>query len=250
MKKFEICVDSVQSALNAEMSGADRIELCDNLNEGGTTPSFGMIKRIKSLTKTIKTFVIIRPRGGDFLYSDDEIGIMLEDINQALHMGVDGIVSGALTEEGDIDIKSTKKLIQASKELPFTFHRAFDMCKSPFDSLEQLIDLGVTRILTSGMKQNAELGIQNISKMIDQAKDRIIIMPGSGISPDNIVKIAKESKANEFHFSARRPFVSKMNFINTEISLNGSTNKSDYNLFISDPVIIKQIISKIENTYV
>ncbi|WP_430809998.1 MULTISPECIES: copper homeostasis protein CutC [unclassified Carboxylicivirga] len=236
---FEVCIDSVQSALNAQTAGAQRVELCDNLFEGGTTPSAGMIKLVKEKAKTLKVFVIIRPRGGDFVYNEDEMSVMLADIAMARQLGADGIVSGCLLANGDIDTKNTKRLIEASGNLPFTFHRAFDMCREPMEALEQLIDLGVTRILTSGLEQTAEVGIDNLKKIIKQAAERIQILVGSGVNPNNIARIAKETEAREFHFSARKESASPMLFKNERINMGGIDGIAEFSRFYSDTATIE-----------
>ncbi|MBK3516405.1 copper homeostasis protein CutC [Carboxylicivirga marina] len=248
--KFEICIDSVQSAINAQAAGAHRVELCDNLFEGGTTPSAGMIKQVKNIATDIKVFIIIRPRGGDFVYSNEEIEVMLADIEIAKQLGADGFVSGCLLKSGEIDVKNTKKLIAACGDLPFTFHRAFDMCKDPFIALNKLIDIGVSRILTSGMEQTALLGVQNISKLVEKAANKITILVGSGIKPDNIAKIGKITKASEFHFSARKTFDSPMEYKNEAIKMGGIPGLPEFNLFYSDFDIIKETIKAAQNIYI
>ncbi|TAJ12753.1 copper homeostasis protein CutC [Marinilabiliaceae bacterium JC017] len=238
---FEICIDSVQSAINAQLGGAQRVELCDNLFEGGTTPSAGMIKQVRKAID-IQLFVIIRPRGGDFLVSPDELEVMLEDIRIAKDLGADGIVSGALTADGNIDLETTDKLIKAANPLPFTFHRAFDMCKDAFLALEQLINLGVTRILTSGQQPNALSGADTIKELINKAADKIIIMPGAGINPDNIKSLIEKTGSKEYHFSGRKQFSSGMIYKNTMINMGGIPGIPEYSLFYSDVNIIKSVI--------
>jgi len=242
---FEVCIDSVQSAINAQEAGAHRVELCDNLFEGGTTPSAGMIKKVKEAAPNILLFVIIRPRGGDFLYSKEEIDVMLADIEIAKSLGADGIVSGALTKDGEIDLSTTQKLISACQGLPFTFHRAFDMCKDPEQALEQLIELGAQRILTSGLKQTAELGAVIIAKLVQQANKRITILVGSGVKPQNIATIATTTLAHEFHFSARKENNSPMAYKNKDINMGGIPGLPEFSLFYSDPNIIKSTIEEL-----
>lgn len=242
---FEICIDSVQSAINAQEAGAHRVELCDNLFEGGTTPSAGMIQQVKKMAPDIKLFVIIRPRGGDFVYSEDEINVMLSDIEIAKQLGADGIVSGCLLTDGSIDIINTQKLIETCGDLPFTFHRAFDMCSSATDALEQLIQLGATRILTSGTHQTAILGITELTKLVKQAKDRITILIGSGVKPENIAQLARETCATEFHFSARKEFPSPMEYKNENINMGGNSGIPEFSRFYSDVNTIKNTIKAI-----
>lgn len=221
--KFEICTNSVTSCIAAQEGGADRVELCANLQEGGTTPSFGMIKEARKAI-SIQLNVIIRPRGGDFLYSKSEISQMLHDIEIARGIGVDGLVFGCLTKEGEIDKKNMKKLMHAAGDTPVTFHRAFDHCCKPLKALEEIIELGCMRILTSGLKANALEGASTIAQLIKAAGNRIIIMPGSGIRENNIAEIARITGAKEFHFSAKEVQYSTMIFRNPEVSLGSEDN--------------------------
>ena len=176
--KLEVCANSVASCLAAQEGGAYRVELCAGIPEGGTTPSHGEIAVVRELLN-IRLNVIIRPRGGDFLYSDLEHRVMLKDIETACALGVDGIVIGCLTPEGEVNMARNRELIVAAGEMSVTFHRAFDMCRDPFESLERIIELGCDRILSSGQEPKAEQGATT-EKLVEQAGDRIIIMPGSG----------------------------------------------------------------------
>ncbi len=240
---FEISIDSVQSAKNAERAGAQRVELCAGLIEGGTTPSIGTIKTVRKHIN-IQLFVIIRPRGGDFLYTDDEFDVMCNDILEAKKNGADGIVSGILTPEGEIDIEKTKKMVELTYPLPFTFHRAFDMCKNPHEALEQLIEIKVSKILTSGQEQSAESGADLISEFVKKADKRITIMPGAGINVNNIIPLIKKTKATEYHFSGKKPFPSKMIFINKNINMGSSNNIDEYSIMRSDYDTILSVITK------
>ncbi len=244
---FEISIDSVQSAINAERAGAQRVELCAGLTEGGTTPSLGMLKTVRKHINLL-LFVIIRPRGGDFLYTNDEFDAMCNDILEAKKNGADGIVSGALTADGEIDIEKTKKMVELAYPLPFTFHRAFDMCRNPKEALEQLIRLKVSRVLTSGQKQSAESGVNLLSEIVKQADERITIMPGAGINEKNIIFLIKKTKATEYHFSGKKPFPSKMKYTNENISMGGSKNIDEYSIMVSDYDTILSVIN-IGNSY-
>lgn len=199
---MEVCVDNLESAINAESGGAMRIELCLALSEGGLTPTVGLLKAVKRKVK-IPIFVMIRPRGGDFVYSNDEVEIMMEDINILKDNGADGFVTGILTSSGKVDVKNCIKLLKLTEGLPVTFHRAFDKVNSPQESLEEIIALGFQRILTSGLQSSASQGIPLIKELIETAKDRIIIMPGAGVKRDNVSQILKETGAKEFHGSAK-----------------------------------------------
>lgn len=220
--KFEICANSVMSCIEAQKGGAHRVELCAGIPEGGTTPSYGDIALARDLLD-IKLNVIIRPRGGDFLYSNLEHKIMLKDIEIARKLDVDGVVIGCLTPNGDIDMVRNKELIDAAENMRITFHRAFDMCSNPYESLENIIELGCDIILTSGQQPKAEMGVALLKELVDLAHDRIIIMPGSGVNAYNIANIAKATGAKEFHFSARESIESKMVYRNPNLKMGGTT---------------------------
>ncbi len=231
MKKIlEICCYTIESAIKAELAGADRIELCENYSEGGTTPSYANIKYAVDKLY-IPVNVIIRPRGGDFLYSDLEFDIIKQNVQIAKQLGANGIVIGFLTADGNIDIKRTKEIINIAKPMEITFHRAFDRCENPFVALEQLIDLGVDRILTSGQKQTALEGVNIISQLVKQAEDKIIIMPGSGINDNNITELIEKTNAIEFHSSAKTFIQSKMEYSDKTVSMG--SNSIDENRIIS-----------------
>ena len=199
---LEICANSYQSAVNAQESGADRIELCSELSLGGITPSFGLIDKVMSALK-IPVFVLIRPRSGNFNYTEDEFEIMKKDIEFCKKTGCHGIVSGVLNSDNSIDLERTKELIELSKPLSFTFHRAFDCVPNPTQALEQLIKLGTDRILTSGQENTAEKGLKLLRKLNEISRNRIIILPGSGINADNVNQF-REAGFNEIHSSASK----------------------------------------------
>ncbi len=236
--RIEICANSVQSAINAELGGADRVELCDNLWEGGTTPSHAVIKLAKQHL-SIPVFVLIRPRGGDFTYSDLEFEIIKQDISAAKDAVVDGIVSGVLLPDGTIDIERTKALVQLSHPLPFTFHRAFDQVNDPVQGIQDLKDCGVDRLLTSGLKGRAIDGLENLKKMVAQAEDELIIMPGGGVNSDNIQKLHHEG-FREFHFSAKSNIQGLRGYSN-QVPMNGSKDIPEETIQVSDPDIIRQM---------
>jgi len=237
---LEICCANVASAINAEKAGADRIELCDNLWEGGTTPSFGMLKVLKQELK-IPIFVLIRPRGGDFLYSQMEFDIMLQDILMAKELGAKGIVSGILKADGTVDCDRTTALIEAASPLPFTFHRAFDCCRNLEEALEDIIFCGARRILTSGGKNTVPEALETLAELNKQAAGRIIIMPGSGINSHNIKTIKEKTGCSEFHLSAKKLRKSASTFQKENLFMNGSRDISEDALYISDPESIMAI---------
>ena len=245
--KIEICANSAESAIMAQRGGANRVELCAGMPEGGTTPSFGEIAAARNKLKKTKLHVIIRPRGGDFCYSPAEIKIMTIDIDMANSLGVDGFVFGSLTPEGDVDTKAMKKLIKAAKGKSITFHRAFDMCRDPFKALEDIISLGCDRILTSGQQTVAERGVSLIKSLIEQAAGRIIIMPGGGVNPQNIRKIEEETGATEFHFSGRKALESLMRYRNPKVSMGGAVHIDEYSRFVTDPKVVKAAIESLKS---
>lgn len=209
--KVEIIAFTIESCAIIEQSGADRIELCDNPSEGGTTASYGMIKAAREKV-AIPLFPIIRPRGGDFLYSADEFTIMKTDVQLCKDLGCDGVVFGLLRKDGRVDVDRTAQLVESAYPMEVTFHRAFDHCYDPFEALEQIIQIGCKRILTSGQKPVATEGAERIAELVKAADGRIIIMPGSGVRPTNIGELAKQTGAVEFHASMRSNARSKMEF--------------------------------------
>ena len=243
--KIEICANSVESAIKAQEGGAYRVELCAGIPEGGTTPPFGDMRMARQMLHQTKLHVIIRPRGGDFLYSPLEQEIMLHDIKVARQLGADGVVFGCLTAEGDVDMAAMKKLMNAVGDMNVTFHRAFDMCKDPFKALEQIIELGCTRILTSGQESNAVKGIPLLKELVKQADGRIIIMPGCGVNPGNIKQIAEDTNATEFHFSGRSSYESDMIFRNPKVSMGGTVKIEEYQRDITNPEIVKAALAEL-----
>ena len=243
--KIEICANSVESAVKAQEGGAYRVELCAGIPEGGTTPSFGDIRMARQLLQETKLHVIIRPRGGDFLYSHLELEIMLHDIKVAKQLGADGVVFGCLTADGNVDIAAMKMLMNAVGDMNVTFHRAFDMCKNPKEALEQIIELGCTRILTSGQEENALAGIPLLKELIEQADGRIIIMPGCGVNLNNILQIAEETGASEFHFSGRSACESRMTYRNPKVSMGGTVKIEEYRKDVTNPDIVKAALAQL-----
>ncbi len=215
--KLEIIAFNIESCTGAQASGADRIELCDNPQEGGTTASYGFIKAARKALH-IDLYAMIRPRGGDFLYSDEEFQIMKDDVAACKDLGCNGVVFGILTQEGNIDKVRCAKLVGYAYPLAVTFHRAFDRSVDPFTALEDIIDIGCERILTSGQQPKAADGLLLIKELVDKAGDRIIVMPGSGITSQNISSIAKNTGASEFHSSASLKKQSAMQYENSAMN--------------------------------
>jgi copper homeostasis protein len=197
---LEICVESVESAIAAEGGGAQRIELCADLAGGGTTPSAGLMQRIREHVH-LPVHVMIRPRPGDFCYSNHELAIMRNDIQVAKQFHMDGVVLGILREDARVDVERTKMLVEYAHPLPVTFHRAFDLARNPATALEDVIETGSTRILTSGGESRATDGLSILRYLVDSAKGRILIMPCGGIDSGNIVRIVRATSAREIHTS-------------------------------------------------
>jgi copper homeostasis protein len=232
--KLEICANSYQSAINAQKAGADSIELCSELSIGGITPSYGLLKKV-SENITIPVHILIRPRSGNFCYTEDEFLLMKENIKICVELGFNAIVSGVLNPDNTIDIERTKELIALSKPLSFTFHRAFDYIENSKKAFEILIGLGVDSILTSGKQDRAEKGIELLKELQLLAKNSILIIPGSGINATN-ARLFKEAGFYQIHSSASR-------IIATEKSiLFGNTVQT-----ISDIAKIKEILKVIKN---
>lgn len=200
---LEVCTSNFKSAIAALEGGAHRIELCENLIEGGTTPSLGMIRAVKKRLN-LPVFVLIRPRGGNFCYTPDEFAIMQEDLHICREEGVEGVVFGALLPNGTIDTLACQGLLEAAKGMETTFHRAFDEVPNMEEAIEILVSLGFSRILTSGQKDTALAGVPNLAQLVRVARGRIGILPGGGISPENAVEILQKTGVKELHASLRR----------------------------------------------
>jgi copper homeostasis protein len=239
--KIEICLESATSVLRAEQGGADRVELCSDLFEGGLTPSVGTFRVARRLSR-LPLNVMIRPRGGDFCYSDDEFAVMLEDVKVFKAEGADAIVFGILTPDGDIDMVRSAEIIKAASPLPVTFHRAFDMTRNAHDSLEQLIQLGVTRVLTSGHEATVPEGADELAALVKQAGDRIIIMPGCGISERNFEKISKQIGAKEYHVFLPSEQPSLMKFHPGHILMGGVLRQSEFTIAQTDSSRVGDIV--------
>jgi copper homeostasis protein len=199
----EACVETVDGARAAEAGGAGRIELCAGLIEGGTTPSAGVIAEARERI-AIPLFVIVRPRGGDFVYSDDDLAVMRRDIATAVSAGADGVVIGALTSAGRVDSVIVRELVELARPMQVTFHRAFDVTRDFADSIEVLVDAGVDRVLTSGGAATAVEGIATLASLVRQAADRIVVMAGGTITESNAAQIVRETGVREIHVRGER----------------------------------------------
>ena len=213
---LEIAANSLGSALAAQAGGADRIELCENLGDGGTTPSYGTIAVARERLR-IPLYVLIRPRAGDFLYDEGEREVMLRDIETCARLGCDGVVIGALDADGDVDAATCRELVAAAGTLGVTFHRAFDAARDPLRALEAVVALGCERVLTSGGQADALTGAADIAALVDQAGSRLRVMAGAGVSAENLRELVARSGAHEFHASARAARVSVMRHRNDRL---------------------------------
>jgi len=238
--KVEIVVYNIESALKAQEGGADRIELCDNPGEGGTTPSFGTIETVRQ-NVNMDVFVMIRPRGGDFHYSNYEFHSMKRDIDQCQKLSVDGVVFGILNSDGTLDKKRCKELIDRARPMKVTCHRAFDMTRDPLQTLEDCIEVGFDRILTSGHQTVAAKGTSLIAELVKKANGRIAIMPGSGVNEEAVEKIVSETGVDEIHFSAVAQRDSAMQYRNLAIAGMGSDEGAEFKYRTVDPERIRKI---------
>lgn len=237
---IEIVVYNIESALKAQEGGADRVELCDNPGEGGTTPSFGTIESVRQ-NVNLDMFVMIRPRGGDFHYSNYEFHCMRRDIDQCQKLSADGVVFGILNADGTLDKKRCKELIVRARPMKVTCHRAFDMTRDPFEALEECIAVGFDRILTSGHQTTALKGTSLIGELVRKANGRIAIMPGSGVNEEAVEKIVSETDVNEIHFSAVAYRESAMQYRNQAIAGMGSDEGAEFKYRTVDPERVRAI---------
>ncbi len=239
----EICVDSVEGVRAARSAGAARVELCASLIEGGITPSRGMIRAARRIDG-IKLHVIIRARGGDFLFSDDECAVMAADIETAKAEGADGVVIGQLTADGSIDVAHTKMLMALARPMSVTFHRAFDMTPDPYAALATLIDLGVERVLTSGQEATVLEGLPLITGLVKRAGNRIIVMPGGGITARNVDRIVSAAKPREIHFAALELQTGGMRFRREHVFMGGELRPPEYDRLVTSEAAIRAVVTK------
>lgn len=242
---LECCADSYESALNAFRGGADRLELCGNLVIGGTTPSLYLFEEIRN-NCNIKMHILIRPRFGDFLYSEYEKNIMKKEISAFRKAGAEGVVIGALTKEGELDVEMMKELIDSAGDMKVVLHRAFDVSKDPFETLEKAISLGIDTILTSGQQSNCLKGIELIKKLSLTAGDKLKIMPGAGVNTKVIEKFINETDVTCFHMSAKKIIESEMEFRNPNVSM-GIESLSEYEIFRTDEEEVRKACNILRN---
>lgn len=242
--KIEICVEGIDGLVAAQEGGADRVELCASLLEGGLTPSFGVVRQALRVA-TIPFMVIVRPRGGDFLYSELEYETMLDDVRQCRDMGVAGVVVGCLTPDGRIDERRMDALVQQAGPLSVTCHRAFDMTVDYEQALEALIRAGVERVLTSGQRDTALEGIEILKATHDAAAGRIKIMACGALDQTNIAEVLQRSEADELHFSAPRTIESRMAFRNPHVGMGGTEHEREYQLTLTDTEAVRRSIAAV-----
>lgn len=239
---IELCVEGIDGFLAAQEAGADRVELCASLVEGGLTPSLATIRAAVKAAK-IPVHVIIRPRGGDFLYSDTEFETMAEDIKALRDEGVSGVVIGCLTPDGRIDERRTKALVDAARPMSVTCHRAFDMTADAREALEALIRCGIDRVLTSGQRDTAVEGVAILKAAVEQADGRIVIMGCGALDADNIQKVRDETGLTEMHFAALTTVPSGMAFRNPHVGMGGSEKDREYELTLTDRDAVRATIA-------
>ena len=241
---FEVCVDSVESVVAAEQGGADRVELCSDLMEGGLTPSYGTLKVARARV-AIGIMAMIRPRGGDFCYSEAELAAMSADLVMAREAGANGIVLGLLNPDGTVDRERTARLIDLARPLPVTFHRAFDMTRDPLEALEALIGLGIDRVLTSGQEPSVIEGLDPIAALVSQAAGRIVVMPGGGITARNVARVVSGTGVREVHFAALSPEDGRMRFRNPRVFMGGTLRPPEYSLETTRAADVAALISAV-----
>jgi copper homeostasis protein len=239
---YEICVDSVAGVRAAKAAGADRVELCADLLEGGITPSRGMIAAARAVAG-IALNVMIRPRGGDFVFDDDEFSAMQADIDAAKAEGADGVVIGLLDADGAIDVTRTRELVVRARPLTVTFHRAFDMARDAFAALDALIDLGVDRVLTSGQEGSALEGLPLIVELMRRADGQIVVMPGGGINARNVGRIVAAARPREIHFAALAESPGPMRYRREHVFMGGALRPPEYSRLVTSADIIRGVIA-------
>lgn len=240
---LEVCAGDLESVRAAAEGGAARVELCSALGEGGVTPSIGFIRQAL-LVPGLRVHVLIRPRGGDFLYTPEEVNAMVADIEACREAGAHGVVIGALTPDGDIDLPSCRRMIEAAGEMSVTFHRAFDLCRNPEEALDTIIELGCDRLLTSGQAATAIEGTPLLRRLHDRAAGRLVILAGGGVTPDNAADILIGSGTNEVHASARAGVTSPMRYRKEGVAM-GAPGSDEYSRKVTSPAIVAKIVENI-----
>lgn len=241
---IEACVESAEAAVAAAAAGVGRVELCDNLVEGGTTPSWGTIQ-LAVARLGIPVFVMIRPRGGDFVYTELEFEIMQRDIEVAKQLGAAGVVLGLLQQDGTVDRDRTERLIDVADPLPVTFHRAFDVTRDPLEALDALMGLGVHRVLTSGQRDRAVESLPLLRTLVERAGTELVVMVGGDITPDNAGDIAQATGATELHTYAPARFPSPMQYRNPGVPMGRAYEPEDYTRITADTTVLRRIVESV-----
>jgi len=242
LPRIEVCVEGVDGLVAAQKAGADRVELCASLLEGGLTPSIGVVREALKLS-TIPFNVIVRPRGGDFLYSEHEFQSMLRDVEALRDLGVAGVVIGCLTFDGKVDVERTRALVRAAKPLTVTFHRAFDMTRDYREAIEDLVHCGVDRVLTSGQRRTALEGIDILKDVVSVADGRLAVMVCGDLNPGNIAQVLERTGAPEAHFFAGKTVRSGMAFHNPHVGMGGTALEREYELTVTDEAAVRATIA-------
>lgn len=242
---LEVCAGDMDSVYAAAEGGAARVELCSALSEGGVTPSVGFIRSALRIPG-LRVHVLIRPRGGDFIYTPEEVDIMVEDIRICREAGAHGVVIGALTPDGDVDIPVCRRLMEAAAGMSVTFHRAFDLCRNADEALEAIIELGCDRLLTSGQAASAIDGIAMLKHLTDRAAGRLTILAGGGVSPENAAEILEKSGTTEIHASARTTIASPMRYRKEDVAM-GTPGSDEYSRKVTSPAIVARIVETINS---
>lgn len=238
---LEVSIEGVDGLLVAQENGADRVELCASVLQGGITPSVGMVREALRQAR-IPVFVIVRPRGGDFLYSEAEFESMRQDVMALKDLGVPGVVTGCLTAGGEVDEQRTAELLRLARPMSFTFHRAFDMVRDPVQALEVLIGLGVDRLLTSGQRGTAVEGLTNLKHLGQVANGRIIVMPCGSIRAANVGQVCRETGLWEVHFAAHTTESSAMTYRNPQVAMGLTDQDHEYIKTVTDPTTVRSMV--------
>jgi copper homeostasis protein len=245
---LEVSVEGVDGLIVSQENGADRVELCASVLEGGITPSIGIVRQALRRAR-IPMFVIVRPRGGDFLYSEDEYESMRQDIMTCQQLGVPGVVTGCLTSDGQVDEQRTAELLRLARPMSVTFHRAFDMVRNQEEALEALIRLGVDRVLTSGQRATAIEGAGNLKRLGETAKKRIIVMPCGSVRASNIAQVIRETGLREFHFAGHAQQASAMTYRNSHVAMGGTSQDREYLKTVTDGGIVRTTVAAAKEPY-
>jgi copper homeostasis protein len=245
---LEVSIEGVDGLLVAQDNGVDRVELCASVLEGGITPSMGIVREALRRAR-VPVFVIVRPRGGDFLYSEAEFASMREDVIVLRELGVPGVVSGCLAAAGEVDEERTAELLRLARPMSFTFHRAFDMVRDPVHALEVLISLGVDRVLTSGQRATAMEGLSNLKQFGQLAKGRMIVMPCGSLRATNIGQVCRETGLWELHFAAHKMESSRMTHRNPHVAMGGTAQDHEYQRTVTDPITVRTTVEAARNEY-